>query len=304
MNLKNGWYHFIALFVVTIWGITFASTKILLFAGLSPEDIFFCRFLLAYIGIWFFGKNRLFANTWRDEFLFLLLGMFGGSLYFLAENTALKYTFASNVSLIVCIAPLLTVVLTHFMLKSEKINVRIINGFILAFLGVGLVVFNGQVVLKLSPVGDFLSFSAALCWAFYTITLKRLDSTYNSLFITRKVFFYGLVTIIPVFLFRSSTTDFEVFSQPVVWVNLLFLGLIASLFCFFAWNVVVKRLGVIRSANYIYINPLATLIASSVIIQEKITVMALAGAAFILIGVFWVEKGAPVKYFNRKIRIK
>ena len=313
MMSENRWYHVLAFIVMFIWGITFVSSKILLFAGLSPEDIFFYRFTLAYIGIWFFGignqrqlignqrqlKNRLFSKTWKDEFLFLLLGMFGGSFYFLAENTALKYTFASNVALIVCTAPLLTVMLTHFMLKSEKISNRMITGFILALLGVALVVFNGQFVLKLNPVGDILSFLAALSWAFYTIILRRVGSRYDSLFITRKVFFYGLVTIAAMFLFRPLTTNPEILFRPVVWGNLLFLGLIASLLCYFAWNVVVKRLGAIRSANYIYLNPIATLITSSVIIHEKITGIALAGTALILIGMFWVEKGTPVKYFNR-----
>jgi len=298
MNTKNGWYHFVAFCVMTVWGVTFVSSKVLLFNGLSPEAIFFYRFTLAYIGIWFFGKKKLFSNTWRDELLFLLLGIFGGSFYFLAENTALKHTFASNVALIICTAPLLTTLLTHFMLKSEKISGRVITGFILALLGVALVVFNGQFVLKLNPVGDFLSFSAALCWAFYTIILKRVDSRYNSLFITRKVFFYGLLTMTPMFLYRPLITNPEILFRPVVWGNLLFLGLIASLLCYFLWNVVVKQLGAIRSANYIYLNPVAALIASSIIINERITGIALAGTALILIGMFWVEKGMP-KQVNR-----
>ena len=290
MNSKTGWYHFIAFFVMTVWGVTFVSSKVLLFAGLSPEDIFFYRFVLAYIGIWFFGKNSLFSKTWRDELLFVLLGIFGGSFYFFAENTALKYTFASNVSLIVCMAPLLTLTLTHFFLKSEKISSRIITGFILALLGVALVVFNGQFVLKLNPVGDLLSFLAAFSWAFYTIILRKLGSRYNSLFITRKVFFYGLLTMAPMFIFHPLTTNPEILFRPVVWGNLLFLGAIASLLCYFAWNTVVKQLGAIRSSNYIYLNPIATLITSSIIIHEKITGIALAGTALILFGMFWVEK--------------
>ena len=308
MNFKNSRYHFIAFFVMTLWGVTFVSSKILLFNGLTPEAIFFYRFTLAYIGIWFFGignqrqlKKRLLSETWRDEFLFLLLGIFGGSFYFLAENTALKYTFASNVALIVCTAPLLTVVLTHFMLKSETINSRTVTGFILALLGVALVVFNGQFILKLNPKGDILSFMAALCWAFYTIVLKRLGSRYNSLFITRKVFFYGLLTMSPMFLYRPLITNPEILFRPVVWSNLLFLGLIASLLCYFAWNVVVKHLGAVRSTIYIYLNPIAALIASSIIIHEKITGMALIGTALILIGMFWVEKGMP-KYFSRILK--
>ena len=300
-NLKKAWYHFVAFFVMTLWGVTFVSSKILLFNGLSPEAIFFYRFTLAYTGIWFFGKKRLFSKTWQDEFFFLLLGMFGGSFYFLAENTALKYTFASNVALIVCMAPLLTVLLTHFMLKNEKVNGRTITGFVLALSGVALVVFNGQFILKLNPVGDILSFSAALCWAFYTIILKRTGSRYDSLFITRKVFFYGLLTMAPMFLYRPLITNPEILLRSVVWGNLLFLGLIASLLCYFAWNVVIKQLGAVRSTNYIYLNPVAALIASSIIIHEQITGMALAGTALILIGMFWVEKGMP-KFFNRILK--
>ncbi|MCL2649662.1 MAG: DMT family transporter [Candidatus Azobacteroides sp.] len=298
----NYWYHLLAFIVVFTWGTTFVSTKVLLIAGLTPENILVYRFILAYIGIWFLGKNQLFSKTWKDELLFLLLGVFGGSLYFLTENTALKFTQASNVSLLVCTAPLFTALLSHFIIKTEKLKLRMINGSIIAFFGMALVVFNGHFILKLSPVGDLLSICAALCWAFYTIIFKQISSRYNSLFITRKVFFYGLVTIAPVFLFRPLITDLAILSNPVVWGNLLFLGLIASLCCYFAWNVVIKQLGAIRSSNYIYLNPLATLITSSIVIHEKITGLALVGAALILIGVFWVEKGMPLTYINQLLK--
>ena len=62
MDLKNSRYHAVAFAVAVIWGTTFISTKKLLLNGLPPEDIFFFRFSLAYIGIWFSGKSRLFAN--------------------------------------------------------------------------------------------------------------------------------------------------------------------------------------------------------------------------------------------------
>jgi len=92
--LKTGWYHLIVLIVVVIWGTTFISTKLLLAAGLEPDSIFFYRFLLAYTGIWLFGKTHanLCAKSWKDEGLFILIGILGGSLYFLAENYALQYT--------------------------------------------------------------------------------------------------------------------------------------------------------------------------------------------------------------------
>ena len=52
MELKHGYYHLIAILVVAIWGLTFISTKVLINHGLTPQEIFFYRFLIAYLGIW------------------------------------------------------------------------------------------------------------------------------------------------------------------------------------------------------------------------------------------------------------
>jgi len=290
MDLKIGWYHAIAFFIVLIWGTTFISTKILLLNGLSPEDIFFFRFGLAYFGIWFFGKTRLFAKSWKDEFLFLLIGITGGSAYFLTENFALKITQASNVALIVCTAPLLTAILSHVYLKNEKLNRRLVQGSVLALLGVALVVLNGRFVLQLNPLGDLLSFLAALSWAFYTILLKQISNRYSTLFITRKVFFYGLLTILPAFLIHPLTTDTDILFRPVVMGNVLFLGIAASLFCYFFWNIVIKNLGAVQTTNYVYIVPVVTLVMSSLFLDETITAFAITGTMCILSGVFWAGR--------------
>lgn len=285
-RFKDGWYHLLTLLVVVVWGTTFISTKILLREGLSPETIFFYRFLLAYLGIWLFGSKRLFAYSLKDELLFVLLGISGGSFYFLLENYALKITLVSNVSLIVCTAPILTAVLTHLILKTEKLTRWLIQGSFIALVGVTLVVYNGSFILELSPLGDFLSLLAALFWAFYTIILKHISARYSTLFITRKVFFYGLITILPFLIINPLTMSGEMLIQPVVWGNLLFLGAAASLMCYFLWNVTVKKLGTVRTTNYIYFVPIVTLIASAVALpDEKITFTALIGAALILSGV-------------------
>ena len=104
---SSGWFHFMAAVTVSIWGTTFVSTKILIGYGLSPVDILFYRFLLAYICIFFFSYQKLLSNSWRDELMFVAVGLCGGSLYFVAENTAVGITLASNVSLIICTAPIM-----------------------------------------------------------------------------------------------------------------------------------------------------------------------------------------------------
>lgn len=268
-------FHLIAIVTVIIWGTTFVSTKILIQNGLTPSEIFFYRFVLAYICMWSISRKKFFANSIKDEFLLLLAGLCGGTIYFLTENTALGITLASNVSLIVCTSPILTAFLSYLFKRNESFTRHF---------------FNGSFILKINPLGDFLSLIAALMWAFYCLILKQLDSRYSTAFITRKVFFYGIMTILPVFLFRPLHWDISLMLQPVVWGNLFFLGIIASMFCFISWNACVKELGAVQSTSYIYIVPLVTLLTSAIIINEKITVIALSGCFLILCGVYLAER--------------
>lgn len=284
-------FHLIAILTVIVWGTTFVSTKILINHGLSPVEIFLYRFLLAYIGIWFICPRKLFANTTKDELLFAASGLCGGALYFIFENTALGITLASNVSLIICTSPIFTALLSWILYKKEKLKSSLIFGSLTAFLGVALVVFNGSFILSINPLGDMLTILAALSWAFYGIILRQLNGRYSTLFITRKVFFYGIITMLPFFALKSSTLNPQLLDTPVILFNIIFLGLVASLLCFIAWNMAVKELGVVQTSNYIYFVPLITLLTSAIVIDEHITIIALIGTILILSGVYIAEKG-------------
>ena len=285
-------YHLAALFTVAVWGATFVSTKVLIANSLTPAEIFFLRFALAYACIWPLARKRLWAENLRDELLLAAAGLSGGSLYFLTENIALEYAPASNVSLIVCTAPVWTAVVMSLVYRGERMSRRQIAGSALAFAGMVLVVLNGHFVLHLSPKGDLLALSAALLWMVYSLVIKRIGGRYPAIFITRKVFFYGLVTILPVFAVRPFAVEWEVLARPVVWGNLLFLGVVASMLCYLLWNAAMHRLGAVRTTNYIYINPLVTIVTAALCIGERITPAALIGAAVILYGMYRAERPA------------
>lgn len=286
MELKKGLYHFLAILTVTIWGATFVSTKILINNGLSPNEIFFYRFLIAYAGIWFVSPRRLFADNWRDELMMACAGLFGGSLYFLTENTALGITQASNVSFLLCGTPILTTVLIKLFFKGEKIGRMVYIGSSVALAGVAMVVFDGATTLRISPLGDFLTLAAALSWGFYNIFIRKLESRYDTVLISRKVFFYGLVTILPTFTYNPPHPAVLLSSGTAVWFSLLFLAVMASLVCFVLWNLVIKHIGVVKSSNYLYLNPVITCITSAIVLGEKITPVAVTGALCIMAGVW------------------
>lgn len=286
MQNNNLLYHLIAILIVVVWGTTFVSTKILLLNGLTPAGIFAIRFFIAYIGLVIISHKRMFCKNLKDELLVVLLGLFGGSMYFLTENMSLNYTTTTNTSLIVCSCPLFSTLLICFFFKTKLTKSQIL-GDVFAFLGMAIVVLNGQFVLHLSPIGDMLAFGACLCWAFYSLIMRLLVSNYSSVFITRKVFGYGLLTIIPWFLFRPEDSPVNVdFTNPLLWGNILFLSLVASLTCYSLWTVCLKRLGVIAATNYVYINPIATVGAAVVILNEQITIWFILGSLFILAGLW------------------
>lgn len=289
-NNADSKYHLAALFTVAVWGATFVSTKVLIANSLTPAEIFLLRFALAYVCIRPFARGKMWAANLRDECLLAAAGVCGGSLYFLTENIALEYAPASNVSLIVCTAPVWTAVVLSLFYRGERMTRRQITGSALAFAGMVLVVLNGRFVLHLSPRGDMLALSAALLWMVYSLVIKRIGGRYPALFITRKVFFYGLMTILPVFAFRPFSVEWAILARPVVWGNLLFLGVVASMLCYVLWNAAMHRLGAVRTTNYIYINPLVTIVVAALAIGERITPAALAGAALILYGMWRAEK--------------
>ena len=283
-------YHLAALFTLSVWGATFVSTKALIAAGLTPAEIFLMRFALGYLCILPLAPRRLRAENRRDEAAFAAAGVCGGSLYFLLENAALEYAPASNVSLLVCTAPVWTALAAGRADRGERMTRRQAAGAALAAAGMALVVLNGRFVLHISPAGDLLALAAALSWMGYSLVIKRLGARYPASFIARKVFFYGMATILPVFVFRPFAATGELLARPVVWANLLFLGVVASGFCYALWNAVMRRLGAVRATNYIFFNPLVTMLTAALCIGERITAPALAGAAMILCGMWHAER--------------
>lgn len=284
----NRVYILLALLVIFIWGSTFISTKILL-DDLTPIQIMLARYLIAYLGLLLIYPRFHRPEGAKAELKYLLAALTGSTFYFLAENTALTFTQASNVSLLISAAPILTSVTAHLCTRDEKMNRRQVYGFLSAMAGIFLVVCNGKFVLKLSPAGDLLALTAALLWAVYCILLRGFDSPHKPVYITRKVFFYSILTMAPLLLLDKRQPASGAFSQPWVWFHLVFLGLVASSVCYVLWYQVVAHLGAVRANNFVYLNPLVTMVFSVIFLHERITLLMLAGGVLILLGVMIAE---------------
>ena len=290
-NLRPGFIVYVTAFIIVVlWGCTFVQTKILINAGLRPDEIFLFRFTLAYILILPFAGKRLMLDNLADELLAALLGLTGGSLYFVTENYALAYGYCSNVALIVCLTPIVTSFIVGCFYPGERLRGAGVLGSVIALVGMALVVFNGNFILRLSPLGDILALGACICWAVYSLVIKRLQGKYSNMLITRKIFGYGLLTILPLLLVRGVNVDILLNGGAVVWGNVLFLGCVASMLCFLGWNYCLERIGTVRATNLLYLNPVVSITTSAIVLGERVTWLAIIGAVLILAGLVCLER--------------
>ena len=285
------WYHVAAFAMILVWGISFLNTRVLLDAGLTPTEIFVARFTIAYLSLLVICRFKVRYTGWRDELLFVVCGVAGGSAYFIAENTALELTLISDVAVLVSTAPLTTALMGAIFYRDERITWLSCLGMIIAFIGSVMLALKNGFVWGDSISGDLLALLAAFVWAFYSMALKKLNRTYTTLFITRKLFFYGILSALPLLLLmEESHIDWQVVEQPEVWGNLLYLGLICSMAAYFIWGITVKRIGAVRASNYFYLSPIISMIAAAIWFGERTNAIAYIGCALILAGVIMAEK--------------
>lgn len=285
--------HLGAILTVTAWGLSFLATKVLMVdGGCTPVEVFVYRFTLAYLLIFAVTFRKLISNNITDELLFAACGVCAGSLYFITENYALKYTSTGNVSLLASISPIFTTILMAIVFKT-RIKTPVILGSLIAFLGVGCVIFSHGEGIEFSPVGDILALSAAMSWAVYTILVKRLIPNYTSLFITRKLFFYGVISALPLLLIQNEPLHISLifdFSNPRYLINLLFLVVFCSMMAYIIWNEAMKILGPVTSNNYLYLQPLVTMVAAYFLFDEKIYFFGYLGCILIIGGLVISDK--------------
>ena len=281
--------HLAALLTILIWGTTFISTKILLI-DFQPVEILFFSFIMGYLVLLIAYPHHIKRLSRKQEATFAAAGFCGVCLYYLLENVALTYTMASNVGVIISVAPFITAILAHlFMKPEERLQMNFFIGFLVAMAGIILISFNGS-QLKLNPAGDILAFAAAFVWACYSILTKKTGSFGLPVILTtRRTFFYGILFMIPILFLFDFQLNVLRFTDMKNLLNILYLGIGASALCFVTWNYAVKILGAVKTSIYIYMVPVITVITSMLVLKETVTFLSIAGTILAVVGLFLSE---------------
>ena len=299
MDHKSWKGHIAAIFCIFVWGTTFISTKVLL-RTFSPIEILFIRFIIGYTALWLAFPRRLHLTEKKHELYFAAAGLCGVTLYFLFENIALTYTLVSNVGVIVSLSPFFAAFLASLFLHGERPGVRFFLGFVIAMIGIYLISFRNTSEININPLGDFLAVAAAFIWAVYSTITKKISSYgYHTILVTRRIFFYGLIFMLPALFAMGFQVNIRELTAPINLFIILFLGLGASALCFATWNYAVKLLGTVKTTVYIYLVPVITAVTSVLVLHEVITREAAIGIALTILGLLLSESKSFARYRNK-----
>ncbi len=306
--MKREWL--LVALVIAIWGVTFASTRVLL-ADFSALEVLLLRFGIAYAALTLVRKSEgtLFRPAVRDEWIFASMGLTGIFAYQFLENCAIYYTNASNVAILVSFGPVVTAVLARLFSSDGRLSPMVVLGSVVAICGVALVSLSGMVEFRLRPLGDLMALCAMFSWGCYSILLDKANARgVPPQLAIRKAFGWALVMMAPFALWGMTEqgtcaldgsfavildgdVNAERFSNILDIFNIVFLGLLASAASFILWSAACRALGVVKTTISLYLTPIVGVVFASVFLGERVTLMEALGGCVILAGVALATKG-------------
>jgi drug/metabolite transporter (DMT)-like permease len=274
---------------VVTWAGSFSVIKAL-DEGVGAIDIAILRYAVAVPGFAFilWRARGLPGLTRRDAARVVAAGLLVVLGYHLFLNIGTRHTTSEIAALVVAIAPGMTLVLAA-LAGLERIRIRHVIGRGLAFAGVVVVVGlgSGQSLSLESAKGPLLVLGAPLSFALYNVILKPLLGRYDLLALTAATSLVGMIGLVP--LVRWSTVDVVTDASPEVAGYVLYLGLLATLLGYIAWNAGLRGLGPTRSVTYAYAIP--ALVFGAIFLDEPITAWLVLGAVVIVGGIVLAQRG-------------
>ncbi|HEY8911108.1 MAG TPA: DMT family transporter [Desulfosporosinus sp.] len=287
------------------WSGAFITGKIAV-GQFPPFALTFFRFLFALpfiFTIFYLRERGNLLPRGRQWPPLIILGLVGTFCYHALFFTSLKYTTAINSSLIGAINPMVTTLLAA-MFFSEQLTPWRVFGIILSFSGVFLFITNGDLQLISQfqfNKGDLFMLIAVCCFAVYSLLSRRYMKEYrlSPLMVTAYTFLICVVISVPFVLWEKPTT--YLFSATASgWLSILYMSVFASVIGYLIQMVAIQRIGAPRTAIFINLVPIFTIIQSVTILGESITLFKLVGAAIVITGVYLATRPeSRVKYFKK-----
>jgi len=289
--------HLMAIILMFIWSLSYLSIKVIS-EEVSPILSAFYRFVFAAIILFVILKLKFPEEKVlkEDKLKFALGGLFGVTIYFIFENYSVAYTSASNVAILIASIPVFTL-FTQRIIYKEKFTYGKIIGVILSLIGIIIIIAaKGRVsLLSKGSVGDLMALGAVFSWIIYNMVCSSFKGNYKVLTITTYEIMWGSLFLSPSLFFNTLQMP----STKVV-LNLVFLSIFCSCIGYVMYVHCLKDLGATVITTYINLQPIMSLIAAGVILNETVTIWQVVGCIVIIAGVTLVSLDGRLNFRKRK----
>jgi len=274
---------------VIFWGVSFIATKIAL-DELVPLTIIFLRLILAVIFLTAIAvyTKRDFSVNLKNHGGILILALVA-VFHLWIQVTGMQYTTAAKTGWIIGTAPVF-MALVGLAAFKESLTILKTTGILIAFFGLILLISHGDLssIDLISNKGDFLILASAFTWAVYSAVNKKISLAYPPM-MTILFLFLMMAIIISPFTINDAAVQSVIHLSAVSWVSILFLGILCSGAAYVMWASALKEMESAKVGAFLYFEPFVTVIASWIILNEKITLLMLLAGIIITLGVVLVN---------------
>ncbi|WP_117161474.1 DMT family transporter [Paraliobacillus sp. X-1268] len=257
---------------------------------LAPFTIAFFRLFVAFLVVLPVGLKSAWNN--RELFLkykkpFIIMSLTGVTFFNMFIYASLQFTTASNVSVLETVIPVITILLSAWLLKERLRKIQW-AGVILSVFGAVWVVLNGEVMQITTinwNIGDFIMVGAILCWAVYSIYVKQYMHFFPSIAGLLVMTSISLIVLFPLVMMEWLFLGVPDLFQSEYVVSLLYLGIFPSLIALLLYNHAVQKLGASKASLFLNFLPVITMLGAYLWLGESITLIQIGGALLVIVGV-------------------
>ena len=265
----------LAILATVIWSGNFIVARAVN-KTIPPISLNFYRWLLAALIILPFAYKG-FIKEWpairRSWHYLFWISLAGVALFNTFVYVGAHYTSAINLALIgTTSSPIMSVLFARIFLK-ERVGLLRLAGMIVCLAGVLFLLSNGDLQSLLSlqfGKGDLWVLLAAFCFAVYNTLVKKKPPAISPVSFLFSIFSFGSLLVLPFCIWELSTTGAVTWNSQAIF-SVIYLGLGASVICFWIWNIAIGHLGAGRTALFGNLIPVFSSIGAVLLLDEKIT---------------------------------
>ncbi len=299
---------YLLLITVTIfWGTSYVAAKLGM-RDLLPLNLAILRFVIASLlfSVILFLEKGSHCIDRKDIPQFFLLGFWAITVFYYIHFTGLQFTTSTNAGLIMATTPAFAT-LFCWLTKKEKVNSHNLLGIGTAFIGVLLVISQGQggdLFYQKTFFGNSLIILNALIWAWFTLKGKTVLKKYRPFLAMAYIHIFGTIILLPFAFFPTILVETTLWQQlPQISLTTLgaaiYLGIFCSVYSYFIWYLAISKIGALKTAVFNYFNPVMATLAGILFFGDKLTGYIVCGGMLVIAGVYITNQNNPPAPANK-----